>query len=202
LTGKNYNLLFIQMINKLEEIRKNTGEVDLDSLVKIVGGFSDPTNHMPTDGDFVAAFKSEALSNQNSREILFLLALYHVSTGLADVTRLSLGNYSVEHMMPTKWEAHWLDREMNDQDKAVRNKKIKTLGNLTLVTKRLNSAMQNSAWSNKKQHLKKNSALRMTVDYLDKEKWDEACIDERALHLSNAGVEIWPWLSTESPKVL
>lgn len=194
LTTKNYNLLFIQMINKLEEARSKTGEVNIQSLAEVIRGFDDPTNIMPTDGDFEAAFKSEILSNQNAREILFLLALYQVSTELADMPRLSLGNYSVEHMMPIKWEANWLDREMNVQEKADRNWKLKTLGNLTLVTKRLNSTMQNSAWPDKKQHLKKNSSLRMTVDYLDQEKWDERCIDERAGQLASDARKIWKWI--------
>jgi uncharacterized protein with ParB-like and HNH nuclease domain len=201
LTTKNYNLLFIQMINKLEEARSKIGEVNIQSLAEVIRGFDDPTNIMPTDGDFEAAFKSEILSNQNAREILFLLALYQISRGLADVPQLSLGNYSVEHMMPIKWEANWLDREMNVQEKADRNRKLKTLGNLTLVTKRLNSTMQNSAWSDKKEHLRKNSSLRITVDYLDKEKWDETCIDERAEQLGSAARSIWKWIGAEPPKI-
>jgi uncharacterized protein with ParB-like and HNH nuclease domain len=200
LTSKNYNLLFIQIMNKLEEARKKTGEVNLQSLAEVIREFSDPTNLMPTDDDFQAAFKSQILSNQNAREILFLIALYHCSTGLADMPHLSLGNYSVEHMMPTKWETYWLDKEMSVQEKVDRNQKLKTLGNLTLVTKRLNSAMQNSAWSDKKQHLKKHSALSMTVDYLDKEKWEEASIDERAQQLASAALKIWPWSGVDSPR--
>jgi Protein of unknown function (DUF1524) len=146
---------------------------------------------MPTDADLEAAFKHEILSNQNAREILFLIALYHVADGLADIPMLSLGNYSVEHMMPTKWEANWLDNKMSDQERAIRNRKIKTLGNLTLVTKRLNSTMQHSAWIDKKQHLEKHSALCMTRDYLSRESWDETCIDERAIQLASAAMKIW-----------
>lgn len=201
LTTKHYNLLFIQIMNKLEESRSKTGEVNIQSLADVIRGFGDPINVLPIDGDFEAAFRNEILSNQNAREILFLLALYQVSTELADMPRLSLGNYSVEHMMPIKWEANWLDREMNVQEKADRNRKLKTLGNLTLVTKRLNSAMQNSAWPDKKQHLKKNSSLRMTVDWLDQEKWNETCIDERADQLASAAREIWKWIGVESPKI-
>lgn len=199
LTAKNYNLLFIQIINKLEDERKKTGIVNSQSLIRIILGFGEPTNLMPEDADFEAAFRNEVLSNQNAREILFLLALYQVSE-LADMPRLSLGNYSVEHMMPIKWEANWLEREMNIQEKADRNRKLKTLGNLTLVTQKLNSTMKNAAWQAKKQHLKKNSSLRMTVDYLDKEKWDEACIDERANQLARNAKIIWKSIGVKSPK--
>ena len=78
-------------------------------MSQMLGEFTDPSNRMPTDTEFRKAFKEEALSNQNSREILFLLALYDVSNGKADVPSLTLGNYSVEHMMPVKWEANWLE---------------------------------------------------------------------------------------------
>jgi uncharacterized protein with ParB-like and HNH nuclease domain len=190
-TTKNYNVLFIQMMNKLEEERKRSGVVGPEALAVLIREFDDPTNKMPADPEFDAGFRNEILSNQNAREILFLIALYQVSSDLADVTRLSLGNYSVEHMMPTKWEANWLEGGMSDEHKAQRTRKLKTLGNLTLVTRRLNSKMQNAAWSDKKLHLKANSSLRMTVDYLDRAKWDEGCIEERAGQLVGIAKEIW-----------
>lgn len=191
LTTKNYNLLFIQIINKLEEERRSHGELSAETLARIIEGFNDATNLRPTDEQFRDAIKKEPLSNQNSREILFLIALYQVSTGLADIPKLSLGNYSVEHIMPIKWEANWRSREMTSQERDERNHKLLTLGNLTLVTKRLNSKMQNESWEIKKVILKKNSGLRMTTDYLDRELWNEASIDERGGHLTKSALEIW-----------
>jgi hypothetical protein len=55
--------------------------------------------------------------------------------------------------------------------------------------------MQNAAWSNKKLQLKPNSSLKMTIEYLDKEKWNEACIDERARHLATCALLIWKDIS-------
>lgn len=199
LTTKNYNSLFIQIMSKLEEYRRTAGALNSQTLVDIMQEFNDPTNIMPADRDFHAAFKSEILSNQNAREILFIIALHQVSTDLADMPKLSLGNYSVEHMMPVKWETNWLDREMTLQEKSDRNLKLRTLGNLTLVTKKLNSKMQNSAWSDKKTYLKKNSSLRTTVDYLDEKIWDETSIEKRADDLANAAAKIWKWTEVKSP---
>jgi uncharacterized protein with ParB-like and HNH nuclease domain len=192
LTTKNYNLLFIQT---LKEIRDRKAQLTPQVLTEILKKYTDLTNRMPADSDFVNAFKQEALSNQNAREILFILALYDVSSDKADVPNLSIGNYSVEHLMPVKWETNWMDEQMNIEAKGERNRKLRTLGNLTLVTKRLNSAMQNAAWSNKKLQLKPNSSLKMTIEYLDKEKWNEACIDERARHLATCALLIWKDIS-------
>lgn len=190
LTTKNYNVLFIQFIQKLETIRRESGTIDIESLAKIIRECDD-TNRMPTGEEFGNAFLQKALSNQNAREILFLIALRQLSGGLADLPKMSLENYSVEHMMPMKWEANWMDRGMTPQEKADRNSKLGTLGNLTLVTKRLNSKMQNAAWSEKKKHLKNYSRLPLTVPYLDKEKWDEVTIDERAQELAKVAEAIW-----------
>ena len=170
MTTKNYNVLFIQITNKLEEERGKTGVLNAESLAAIIREFDDPTNIMPSDVDFEKTFRQESLSNQNAREILFLIALYQVSTEFADVTRLSVGSYSVEHIMPVKWEANWLEMDMTAEQKAIRNRKLRSLGNLTLVTRRLNSRMQNAAWSEKRAQLRANSILRMTINYVDKEK--------------------------------
>jgi len=35
------------------------------------------------------------------------------------------------------------------------------------------------------------SVLRMTVDYLEKDKWDEAAIDARAADFANRALIIW-----------
>jgi uncharacterized protein with ParB-like and HNH nuclease domain len=195
LTTKNYNLLFIQI---LREIRNRKAQLTPRVLNQILAEFTEPTNRMPNDAEFAKAFKQEILSNQNAREILFIIALYDVSTGRADVSSLGVGNYSVEHMMPVKWETNWTDREMTQEEKADRTRKLKTLGNLTLVTKRLNSAMQNAGWSDKKLHLRPNSSLKMTTDYLDKEKWDEATIDGRAEHLAKSALLIWKDIPREA----
>ena len=192
LTTKNYNLLFIQMANKLKEALKADGAINAESLASIIRDYTEDTNRMPSDAEFETAFGSQRLSNQNAREILFVVALCQVSTGLADVPKLSLGNYSVEHMMPVKWHANWMDREMNDLEMAERDRKLKTLGNLTLVTKRLNSKMQNAAWSVKKRVLRDNSSLPMTVSYVDAEKWDEAAIQQRGLDLFDVAKRVWP----------
>ena len=201
LTTKNYNSLFIQIIARLEEQRAAGQLAAATALTEVIHQFDDPTNLMPTDQAFEDAFRREALSNQNAREILFLIALYHASTGLADVTQLCLRNYSVEHMMPTKWQDKWLDRDMTDVERADRDRRVRTLGNLTLVTKRLNSKLQNSAWNVKTGVLKQYSSLRMTVRYLD-DSWDETTIDARAGELADDAKKIWPWISHQSQKSL
>lgn len=187
LTTKNYNNLFIQIIVKLIEYKSVTA----DNLKSILTGFTEDTNKFPSDSEFAAAFANEAISNAHAREILFCISLYHIYNPKSDIARLSSSSYSTEHMMPQKWQTNWNKEEMDEIAEIKRNKKLKTLGNLTLVTKSLNSSMKNAAWDKKKKELKKYSLLKITTDYTENDEWDEVKIDGRASDLAAIALQIW-----------
>ena len=196
LTTKRYNLLFVQIVNRLQE--SSGSPLSVDALLQVIRGFDDETNRMPSDQEFRDAFGSQYLSNQNAREILFLLGLKQVSDGLADQPKLSVGNYTVEHMMPSKWKENWMVQGMTLEEMTSRDRAIRTLGNLTLVTGRLNSKMQNASWSDKRRHLREHSSLPMTVRYLESDQWDETSILRRAQDLATVALTVWP--SSASPQ--
>lgn len=191
LTTKNYNNIFISMIKKLMKQRDDGKGISVESIRDILSSFTEETNKFPNDTELKAAFKESALSNQNAREILYLIALYQKASPLADVVKLSLSSFSVEHMMPVKWQENWAIADVDDHKKAVRDKVLKTLGNLTLVTKRLNSKLSNDAWDAKKKTLRQYSSLNITTAYLDGDSWDETRIDSRADDLAELAVKMW-----------
>lgn len=191
LTTKNYNNIFISMIKKLAKQKDYGEKISVDTIRDILSSFTEETNKFPDDGELKLAFKDSALSNQNAREILYLVALYQKASPLADVGKLSLSNYSVEHMMPVKWQQNWPIPDIDEQKKTMRDKILKTLGNLTLVTKRLNSKLSNDAWDEKKNTLRKYSSLNITTDYLDDGGWEETRIASRAEDLAALAVKIW-----------
>ncbi len=187
LTTKNYNNLFIQIIVKLVDLKS----VTVDNLKAVLNGFIEDTNKFPSDLEFVTAFSDEAISNANAREILFCISLYQIFNPRNDISKLSSSSYSTEHMLPQKWETNWGKTGMEESFKIQRNKKLKTLGNLTLVTKSLNSSMKNAAWDKKKKALKEFSLLKITTDYIDNSEWNENKIDARASDLASMALKIW-----------
>lgn len=192
LTTKNYNNLFISIIQKLERLKQKNNKVSTDHFRGILASFSEDTNRFPDDIDLKSAFQDAQLSNQNAREILFCIALYHKNTPFADIRKLSSSSYSVEHIMPVKWRENWMTPDIDENDKAARDKALKTLGNLTLVTKRLNSKLSNLAWGKKKEILRQHSSLKMTIDYLDNDNWDENNISKRANDLFfKSAMKMW-----------
>lgn len=191
LTTKNYNNLFMSMIRTLAGRRDGSQQISAGSIKDILSSFTEETNRFPDDAEVRTAFRGSALSNQNAREILYLIALYQKKSPLADVAKLSLSSYSVEHMMPVKWQQNWPILNPNDQPPPSRDRAIRILGNLTLVTGRLNSKLSNAAWDEKKKTLRRYSSLNITTDYLDGDGWDETSIYSRAGDLAELAVEMW-----------
>ena len=188
-TTKNYNNLFLSILQKL--IKKEDSISYLDYLKQIIAEFEEITNKFPDNSDLKYALNNSILSNQNAREILFIISLKQINTGYNDRDKLSLKSYSTEHIMPKKWEENWKNKEFTDEEKWQRNFKLKTLGNLTITTGKLNSKLKNSSWNNKKEILKKFSSLPITISYIDIQEWNEIEIEKRADDLYKLSKEIW-----------
>mgnify|MGYP000017528640 CR=1 FL=1 len=110
--------------------------------------------------------------------------------------RIRRGSYAIEHVMPQAWIKHWPLPPGGSETE--RDARIHRLGNLTLLTKRLNSTISNSAWSGeggKASHLQEKDVVllnsRLLKDYGAKQ-WDETGIDTRTLQAIDAILSIWP----------
>ena len=187
MTTKNYNNLFISII---KSIKGNIITNAFDALQTTLLGYTEDTNRFPEDIDVKQAFANSILSNQPAKETLYIIALYQVKTVLNDVTVLSANSFSVEHMMPKKWEQNW-NALVTQDEKNFRFFKLHTFGNLTIITKNLNIKLRNSAWSNKKTILQQYSALPLTTQYTALDEWDETTINSRAEDLEAIALQIW-----------
>jgi len=71
------------------------------------------------------------------------------------------GKYTIEHVLPRAWQKHWPVESQDPVARDKRNHLLHTIGNLTLVTKRLNPRMSNGPWSEKRTALTAHSVLRL-----------------------------------------
>lgn len=106
-------------------------------------------------------------------------------------------NLTIEHVMPQSWEAKWpLPEDVNDQeDINKRNQLIHTIGNLTLVSKRLNPALSNAPWEDKRKTLDEHSVLFLNKVLLNESQnlsWDEQFILSRSKRMAARVADIWP----------
>ncbi len=115
-------------------------------------------------------------------------AARHVLTGV----RTPRDMYSIEHLMPQKWEANWplpakVDAEQRDE-------LLHTLGNLTLVTHALNSKVSNAAWHIKSVELNRHGVVLLNNRLAEfaQSGWNEGTIEQRTSALIDVVLRIWP----------
>jgi hypothetical protein len=110
--------------------------------------------------------------------------------GLTGV-RTPRGMYTIEHLMPQSWEANWAVPA--DGDAQLRQERIHTLGNLTLVTQALNSRVSNAAWDVKAQELNRHGVVLLNnrlVEYVQS-TWSDNAIERRTQSLIDIILAIW-----------
>jgi len=187
-TTKNYNRLFgTSLINN-----------EVSSLVKlkeIIELKSEKINFMPTDEDVKNGFNESILQNPQTLTILYLMEKT-VRSDLNSTALKPFDEYSLEHILPRKWRNNW---DKLDEDKAEEIDRILgTLGNLTIITGKLNSSIRDSDWPNKKAGSGKNKGLteyaqgiEIFTKYLQRDVWNEDTIKERTKELSDHALKVW-----------
>jgi hypothetical protein len=105
--------------------------------------------------------------------------------------RVKRGSYTIEHIMPQKWQTHW---PLGNQSEEEREADIQTIGNLTLLTTKLNAAVSNGPWATKSDELTKHDVLLINkeVQELGEKGWSEEIIKARSVSLIQEITEIWP----------
>jgi Protein of unknown function DUF262/Protein of unknown function (DUF1524)/Restriction Enzyme Adenine Methylase Associated len=117
------------------------------------------------------------------------------SPGLGE-ERVPRGKLSVEHVMPRKWTRNW-PGPTDEPGAADRDRIIHTLGNLTLLTHKLNAKVSNGPWLgtfSKRVGLEENDVLMLNRDLLARaqDSWNERKIRERTAELTETILSIWP----------
>ncbi|MXX94106.1 MAG: DUF262 domain-containing protein [Gammaproteobacteria bacterium] len=104
---------------------------------------------------------------------------------------------TIEHLLPQSWEEKWKLPENLDEAEARqrRNQLVNTVGNLTLIERKLNAQVSNNNWGVKRQALNKHSILRMNHELTSENgpmEWNESLIVERSTRIAKFVAKIWP----------
>lgn len=110
--------------------------------------------------------------------------------------RVARGKYAIEHVMPRKWATHW-PAPQGTSTESDRDRLIHTIGNLTLLTKRLNSKVSNGPWlgeEGKRAGLNGHDVLFLNRELVHgaPEDWTDSAIRQRTKALADLIVQIWP----------
>lgn len=193
LTTKGYNRQFVDLVRRCEK----------DGFTpNVVRGFllgrEGDSAKWPTD-DELKAFIHQQVVYKRVRNDVLQMVLDAVNGQIRDQfsERITVDQkLTIEHIMPQQWEQHWplqvVDPALMAEAKERRQRAINTLGNLTLVTEKLNPSLSNSPWAKKREAIVRRSMLTLNRQLEECEVRDEAAIAQRADMLFQSIRKIWP----------
>ena len=173
----------ILTLEALKDYIENKGEIQALSL--------------PNDDRIRESLLNTDHPNKRGLAILFLMET-RLRSGRPHATKLyPFEEYSLEHLMPKKYEKNWPLIDGYDED--ARKFLINTLGNMAILPQRLNSSISNAKWKVKKEGNKKQNGIAYYAsdlvtlkNVIKKKDWNETTIIERAEWLAEVAVRIWP----------
>lgn len=192
LTTKGYNTLMRSLIQKLRSNDSFSAKAVRDFLL----AQDAESTRWPSDEEFEKAWLNRPLygllTQARVRIVLEALELA-MYTGKSEKILIE-SKLTIEHLLPQEWEKHWpLPKEPSTDDATKRREiLLHTLGNLTLVTDKLNPALSNGPWLDKKAALAEHSLLAMNHKLTAQEVWGELAIDSRGKELFDLAKKIWP----------
>lgn len=216
LTTKNYNKFFLSVLRHLE-----ANGFSRDNFAKFLTAQGSESARLPTDSEFESAWLSAPMYGRRLTPLRVRTVLeaierekrqkFHETDQLAP-------DLSVEHVLPSEWEEHWPlpdgERPTNDETiqamfaseendtrigQIVRRRRLlNTFGNLTVLTKPLNSSVSNGPYQAKRTALADHSLLVMNREITKVENWNEDEIEARGKKLLNLARELWPYPVTSS----
>lgn len=193
MTTKGYNDLFLDLIAELKTNDPGTaGDVTRAFLARQ----SADARLWPVDGAV-----REALAGTEVYRTLSRGRLRMVLEAIEDALRTEFseqpvdrGQYTIEHVLPQTWSTHWPLATEDEPARRARDHLLHTIGNLTLVTKKLNPKLSNGAWPTKSKALADHSVLRLNHRLLAQagDVWGEESVLVRSRELADATVRVWP----------
>ena len=162
--------------------------------------------------DFAVKTYLSNTKDDTAKMVLFWIELYRRKDDAFDERALEY-RYSLEHIMPKKWQKNWSDVpvytengtfESNSEEGIIaRDRSVQSIGNKTLLTSNLNSSVKNAAFMDKisgagdrKPGYKKHTSLLLTKEIVDQASkdpiWDEKHILDREKNLCKDFLVLWP----------
>jgi hypothetical protein len=194
-TTQHYNRLLSGLLGRLNA---EASLAAADALIlEALRRFDSAADRWPTDEEVAARLTGDRLYGWISQaRIRMLLEACELDLGResgAELVTLPSG-LTIEHAMPQAWENAWrLPNGLPEEEARLeREARINRLGNLTLLTQKLNSAVSNGPWSTKRLELAQRSQLLINQHLCAHDSWDEAKIDQRSRELANRILRIWP----------
>ena len=214
MTMKDVNKLMVAILGMLETHQvEEAGDAVRDFLARQTAD----ARIWPTDEDMLSGLPGMRLYG-NVRQSRLRVILSAIEKQLRSERHEDVGlptKLEIEHVMPRSWRAYWdTDPPLSPDEAAARSKRVDTLGNLTLVTQKLNGSLSHRPWSNdeaaivapkgkeaglgKRALLEQYSLLVLNKALVDAhpERWTDDAIKARSRQMTERICAIWPRAAT------
>ncbi|MGW0517134.1 DUF262 domain-containing protein [Crossiella sp. NPDC003009] len=204
-TTKDVNRLVVALLKELNEAE--SGQEGAVTEQFLLGQEAD-SRYWPADEELVPVIAEARLYNslQQGRIRMVLEAVEDWKYTAKSEHRPCPRNLQIEHIMPKSWRPHWHAGVADEEGSVSRDRLVNTLGNLTLVTDKLNPSLTNLPWTDeeaaqvkpgaegKRTQLSWHSQLLLNKELvnLHHDRWTEQDILARGQALAEAIAAIWP----------
>jgi hypothetical protein len=198
-TAQGYNRLFTELVRDVKQAPSSAPETIEQYLV----GAEGTSRRWPRDADLLPvltesrAYGSGAIARHRLLDVLWEVETRRMRTAKHENLDRPSG-LQIEHVMPQSWKKSWPLPTDDDGPaeilEARRKIAINKLGNLTLVTEKLNPALSNADWQTKRKGLAQHSLLAMNQRLVESyaSGFDENSIADRGEQLARHILALWP----------
>lgn len=197
LTTKNYNRLFLDLIQHCSD----QNDFGVETIRSFLDRQESESARWPNDSELREAWVTQPIYQRITRPRLrmVLLALEEALRHDKSEVIARSNKLTVEHLLPQTWQNTWPLPQVEGEAPEARLKRVSdrtrllhSVGNLTLITRRLNPAVSNSPWEKKRPDLLKYSQLSLSRDLHDAADWNEDAILARSNALFVYAAQLWP----------
>lgn len=197
-SAQGYNRLFTELANAVRQEPGHAPEILARQLAAAEGA----SRRWPRDEELLPvltesrAYGTGAIARERLVDVLWEVEQGRLRTVKHERLERPPG-LQIEHVMPQSWRQHWPlpdDGRPEAERAAEREVAVNRLGNLTLVTDRLNPSLSHAAWPVKRQGLLEYSLLAMNRELADQHPtaFDEEAIAARGERLAREILALWP----------
>jgi len=218
-TAAGKNKLIPRIIREMKKAADG-GVSPVNGFKQYVSGLKSRATKMPTDKEFADGIGRKPVYRKIRKvqklHYIYEQLEYAMRSEFSESSSICLDNIGIEHIMPQKWAKHWqlpngnyvqfetveeaeaksVDLDMSTAEAVKRRGElIDTMGNLTIVTDKLNASVQNGPWKSKRDKIQGNSALFLNKDLTEHEEqgnWTEGSIKKRSEKLAECAIKRWP----------
>ena len=193
LNTRGYGTLFADLLRAVADA--GTGSAAAPAVAAFLSRSETESALWPDDAAFSHAWQSQPLYGALRRDRLTMV-LRALEAALRSPRHDPVPvpkTLHVEHLLPRNWRAHWpILGGAESGAEFTRDAIIHTIGNLTLLTGKLNQSLSDAPWSDKRAALQEYGLMALNASLAKEETWSECRIRDRTQKLFGVALNVWP----------